>query len=172
MIWIYIFGRFFTHSSLMNYFNSGSKESFWVWLTCLRLCNSISVIFKSRLWLMHSKSFALMVCFGSLSAKHPSMLKLMMKNWRTNVLVQDILNCCAGFTPAVTGYTPSKKFHVCLVTPQNEKVWRSLGNIRMFSDKCEIVSYVLFVRSRALHVSHDEPFCLVYFLLINYEHWP
>ncbi|KAF7641013.1 hypothetical protein LDENG_00000080 [Lucifuga dentata] len=41
------------------------------------------------------------------------------------------LKCCVSFTPDVTGRTPSKTFHFCLVSPQNifPKV---LGIIKMF----------------------------------------
>ncbi len=41
------------------------------------------------------------------------------------------MKCCVGFTPDVTGYTPSKKFNFCLIGPQNicPKV---LGIIKIF----------------------------------------
>ncbi len=43
---------------------------------------------------------------------------------------------CDGFTPDVTGQTPSKKFNFCHISPQNvcPKV---LGIIKIFFVKCE-----------------------------------
>ncbi len=53
------------------------------------------------------------------------------------------MKCCVGFTPDVTGHTPSKKFNFCLISPQNicPKV---LGNIKIFFGKCETSLCVLF----------------------------
>ncbi len=41
------------------------------------------------------------------------------------------MKCCVGFTPDVTGHTPSKKLNFCLISPQNicPKV---LGIIKIF----------------------------------------
>ncbi len=65
------------HSSLQNCFNTGTLESFRAWMDCLRSCHSISIGFKSWLWLGHSKTLILfflshsevdlLVCLGSLS---------------------------------------------------------------------------------------------------------
>ncbi len=53
------------------------------------------------------------------------------------------MKCCVGFTPDVTGHTPSKKFNFCLISPQNicPKV---LGIIKIFFGKCEMSLCVLF----------------------------
>ncbi len=53
------------------------------------------------------------------------------------------MKCCVGFTPDVTGHTPSKKLNFCLISPQNicPKV---LGIIKIFFGKCETSLCVLF----------------------------
>ncbi len=87
------------------------------------------------------------------------------------------MKCCVGFTPDVTGHTPSKKFNFCLISPQNicPKV---LGIIKIFFWQmwdalfCSFWSAVAF----ALELSHGCRFCPVsfpvFFLLLNHEHWP
>ncbi len=53
------------------------------------------------------------------------------------------MKCCVGFTPDVTGHTPSKKLNFCLISPQNicPKV---SGIIKIFFGKCETSRCVLF----------------------------
>ncbi len=73
-------GGILAHSSLQNCFNSATLEGFEAWNDCLRSCHSISIRFKSGLWLGHSKTLILfflshseanlLVCFGSLSWGH------------------------------------------------------------------------------------------------------
>ena len=70
-------GGILAHSSLQNCFNSVTLEGFRAWTAFLRSCHSISIGFRSGLWLGHSKVFILfffshsevdlLVCFGSLS---------------------------------------------------------------------------------------------------------
>ncbi len=70
-------GGILAHSSLQNCFNSATLEGFRAWMDCLRSCHSISIGFKSGLWLGHSKTLILfflshsevdlLVCLGSLS---------------------------------------------------------------------------------------------------------
>ncbi len=67
----------FWPNSLQNCFNSATLEGFRAWMDCLRSCHSISIGFKSRLWLGQSKTLILffwshsevdlLVCLGSLS---------------------------------------------------------------------------------------------------------
>ncbi len=47
-------GGILDHSSLQNCFNSATLEGFRVWMDCLRSCHSISIGFKSGIWLDHS----------------------------------------------------------------------------------------------------------------------
>ncbi len=56
------------------------------------------------------------------------------------------MKCCVVYTSDVTGYTPSKKFNFCLISPQNScpKVF---GIIKIFFGKCETSLYVLLVCS-------------------------
>ncbi len=53
------------------------------------------------------------------------------------------MKCCFGFTPDVTGHTPSKKCNFCRISPQNicPKV---LGIINIHFGKCETSLCVLF----------------------------
>ncbi len=44
------------------------------------------------------------------------------------------MKCCVGFTPDVTGHTPSKKFNFCLST---EYLPKSLGDNQDIFGKCE-----------------------------------
>ncbi len=70
-------GGILAHSSLQNCFNSATLEVFQGRMDCLRSCHSISIEFKSRLWLGCSKTLILfflshleldlLVCLGSLS---------------------------------------------------------------------------------------------------------
>ncbi len=70
-------GGILAHFSLQNCFNSATLEGFQAWMDCLRSCHSISIGFKSRLWLGNSKflilfilshsDVGLLVCLGSLS---------------------------------------------------------------------------------------------------------
>ena len=70
-------GGILAHSSLQNCFNSATLEGFRAWTACLRSCHSISIGFRSGLWLDHSRTFILfllshsevdlLVCFESLS---------------------------------------------------------------------------------------------------------
>ncbi len=70
-------GGILAHSSLQNCFNSATLEGFRAWMDCLRSYHSISIGFKPRLWLDHSKTLILfflshsevdlLVCMGSLS---------------------------------------------------------------------------------------------------------
>ncbi len=70
-------GGILAHSSLQNCFNSATLEGFRAWMDCLKSCHSISIRFKSGLWLGHSKTLILLflshsevnflVCLGSLS---------------------------------------------------------------------------------------------------------
>ncbi len=53
------------------------------------------------------------------------------------------MKCCDGFTPDVTGHTPSKKFNFCLISPQNICL-KVLGIIKIFFGKCEMSLCVLF----------------------------
>ena len=50
-------GGILAHSSLQNCFNSASLEGFQAWTAYLRSCHSISITFKSGLWLGQSKTF-------------------------------------------------------------------------------------------------------------------
>ncbi len=52
-------GGILAHSSLQNCFNSATLEGFRAWMDCLRSCHSISIRFKSGLWLGHSKTLIL-----------------------------------------------------------------------------------------------------------------
>ena len=62
---------------LRNCFNLATLEGFRAWAAHLRSCHSISIGFRSGLWLDHSRTFilfllshsevGLLVCFGSLS---------------------------------------------------------------------------------------------------------
>ncbi len=48
------------------------------------------------------------------------------------------MKCCVGFTPDVTGHTPSKKFNICLISPEKTDFCaKVLGIINMFFGKCE-----------------------------------
>ncbi len=92
-----------------------------------------------------------------------------MFDWWYDVL---FMKCCVGFTPDVTGHTPSKKFNFCLISPQNicSKV---LGIIKIFFGKCEMSLCVLFGQQWLLAWnSHGCRVCPVSFLLLNHEHWP
>ncbi len=70
-------GGILAHSSWQNCCNSATLEGFRAWTAFLRSCHSISIGFRSGLWLGHSKVFILfffshsevdlLVCFGSLS---------------------------------------------------------------------------------------------------------
>ncbi len=53
------------------------------------------------------------------------------------------MKCCVVFMSDVTGYTPSKKFNFCLISPQNicPKV---LGIIKIFFGKSETSLCVIF----------------------------
>ncbi len=80
------------------------------------------------------------------------------------------MKCCVGFTPDVTGHTPSKKFNFCLISPQNicPKV---LGIIKIFFGKCETSLCVLLVSSGfCLGTLPWMPFLPSLFLLLNHEH--
>ncbi len=68
-------GGILAHSSWQNCCNSATLEGFRAWTAFLRSCHSISIGFRSGLWLGHSKVFILfffshsevdlLVCFGS-----------------------------------------------------------------------------------------------------------
>ncbi len=53
------------------------------------------------------------------------------------------MKCCVVNTSDVTGYTPSKKFNFCLISPQNSCP-KLLGIIKIFFGKSETSLYVLF----------------------------
>ncbi len=55
-------GGILAHSSWQNCCNSATLEGFRAWTAFLRLCHSISIGFRSGLWLGHSKVF---ICFSS-----------------------------------------------------------------------------------------------------------
>ncbi len=52
-------GWILAHSSLQNCFNSATLEGFRAWMDCLRSCHSISIGFKSGLWLGQAKTLVL-----------------------------------------------------------------------------------------------------------------
>ncbi len=98
-------GWILAHSSLQNCFNSATLEGFQAWKDCLRSCQSISIGFKSGLWLGHSKTIILLflnhsevdllVCLGSLSCYITQVrLSLRSPNWRPDILLQDFLIEC------------------------------------------------------------------------------
>ncbi len=72
-------GGILAHSCWQNCYNSATLKSFRAWTGFLRSCHSISIGFKSGLWLGHSKvvffilfffshsEVDFLVCFGSLS---------------------------------------------------------------------------------------------------------
>ncbi len=70
-------GGILAHLSWQNCCNSATLEGFRAWTAFLRSCHSISIGFRSGLWLSHSKVFILfcfshsevdlLVCLGSLS---------------------------------------------------------------------------------------------------------
>ncbi len=180
-------GGILAHASLQNCFNSATLEGFRAWMYCLRSCHSISIGFKSGLWLGHSKTIILfflshsevdlLVCLGSLSCCvtqvrlrsqtdsrtfsfriHGSInYGKSSRSWsckaapdhHTTTTMFDcwydvlFMKCCVGFTPDVTGHTPSKMFNFCLISPQN-------------------------ICPKVLGCG----FCPVSFLLLNHEHWP
>ncbi len=90
------------HSSLQNFFNSAILEGFQTWKDCLRSCHSISIGFKSGLWLGHSKTLIFLEPFrGGLAGvfriivlHNPCALELEVTNWRPDILLQDFLIAC------------------------------------------------------------------------------
>ncbi len=95
-------GGILAHSSLQNCFNSATLEGFQAWKDSLRSCHSISIGFKSRLWLGHSKTLILfflshsevdlLVCLGSLSCCITQVrLSLRSQTDGPDILLQDFL---------------------------------------------------------------------------------
>ncbi len=95
-------GGILAHSSLHNCFNSATLEGFRSWMDCLRSCHSISIVFKSGLWLGHFQNLNfvflshsevdLLMCLGSLSYCIIQVrLSLRVTNWRPDILLQDFL---------------------------------------------------------------------------------
>ncbi len=96
-------GGILATSSLQNCFNSVTLKGFRAWNNCLRSCHSISIGFKSRLWLGHSKTLidfflepfrgGLTGMFGIIVLLHnPGALELEVTNWRPDILLQDFQN--------------------------------------------------------------------------------
>ena len=95
-------GGILTHSSLQNCFNSAILEGFLAWTARLRSHHSISIGFKSRLWLGHSKTLILFFfkpfrggfagVFRIVVLLHdPRALEFEGTNWWPDVLLQDLL---------------------------------------------------------------------------------
>ncbi len=121
-------GGISAHSSLQNCFNSATLEGFWAWMDCLRSCHIISIGFKSRLWLGHSKTLILfflshsevdlLVCFGIIVLLHnPSALELKVTNWRPVILFQDFLIECR--IHGSINYGKSSRSWSCKAAPEH-----------------------------------------------------
>ncbi len=80
------------------------------------------------------------------------------------------MKCSVGFTPDVTGLTPS--LNVQLLSHQfTEYLPKVLGIIKISFGKSEASLCVLFgPQAFALELSHGFRFCPVSFLLLNHEH--
>ncbi len=80
------------------------------------------------------------------------------------------MKCCVGFTPDVTGHTPSKKFNFCPIRPQNicpkvsEIIKISLANVRR--------AFVFFLVSIGFCLETLPWMPFSSFLLLYHEHWP
>ncbi len=113
-------------SSLQNCFNSATLEGFKAWKNCLRSCHSISIRFKPRLWLGHSKTLILFhePFRGGLSdvfriivlLHKPSALELEVTNWRLDILLQDFLKDCRIHGSINYG---SSRFWSCKAAPDH-----------------------------------------------------
>ncbi len=96
-------GGILAHSSLQNCFNSATLEGFQAWNDCLWSRHSISIGFKSRLWLGQNLNFVFLEPFrGGLAGEfgiivllhNPSALELEVTNWWLDILLQDFLIEC------------------------------------------------------------------------------
>ncbi len=95
-------GGILAHSSWQNCCNSATLEGFRAWTAFLRSCHSISIGFRSGLWLGHSKVFILfflshsevdlLVCFWIIVLlQNPSSLQLEVTNRWPDIVLQDFL---------------------------------------------------------------------------------
>lgn len=79
------------------------------------------------------------------------------------------MKCCVSFMPRVTG--PSKRFNVCLFSPQNISP-QILGVIKISFSKCErSLCFFLVSSVFSLKLSHGCHFCPSSFILLNHEPW-
>ena len=114
-------------SSLQNCFNSATLA----WMACLRSFHSISVEFKSGLWLSHSITFILfslshaevdlLLCFRSLSCCR-TRVHFSLRSWNDyDTLSRSWSSQAASDHHTITTVclTPSQKFQVCLICLQN-----------------------------------------------------
>ncbi len=69
------------------------------------------------------------------------------------------MKCCVGFTPDVTGHTPSKKFNFCLISPQNicPKFLGKKEQSNFMSWNAEYKCFYYSPKSRKLHL-HSLPY--------------
>ncbi len=94
-------GGILAHSSWQNCCNSTTLEGFRAWTAFLRSCHSISIGFRSGLWLGHSKVFILfffshsevdlLVFWIIVLLQNPSSLQLGVTNRWPDIVLQDFL---------------------------------------------------------------------------------
>ncbi len=116
-------GGILVHSSLQNCFNSATLEGFRAWMDCLRSCHSISIGFKSGLWLGHSKTLILfflshsevdlLVCLRSLSC---CITQVPLRS-QTDILLQDFLIECRIHGSIING--KSSRSWSCKAAPDH-----------------------------------------------------
>lgn len=120
------YGGILAHCSLQNCFSSATLDCFQAWTACVRLCQSTSMEFKSRLWRGHSKTFILFHSFESFWAGLASVFQiiLLLHNLNTVELWNRWLNCPSGFFGKVQNSRQSNGFltgtlrgsHICPVS--------------------------------------------------------
>lgn len=177
----------FGHSSLQNCCNSTTLEGFWAGTAFLNLCHSISITFRSRLCLGHSKAIQSWTCWCVLD--HCSASEPKCASARSHEQM-------AGHSPSgCFGRRQNSWFHLAQQVFQTQRhqnspppyftvgmmylFWNAaqniflalLGMIKMFLADVRWV-FLLFLVSSSflLELSHGCHFCPVCFLLLKL--WP